>query len=198
MNYTSGSFLTIMSIFITNVGCNGLAAPPAPRLHAVVQSGEMGQLKKLFAQGANADVRDHKGDNALSLALGNGRSDMAELLLSNGAKMNYFTKYGNRGLVWSCLYKDRPEVLDWACRHGLKLSEDALVVCLRTQRFKCAEWLLKNHVEEIYKLGQQGLVEAARGNPKMLKLLSTIPSARIAPSSFAQGAYGLTLPPYRP
>ncbi|MFC1781686.1 ankyrin repeat domain-containing protein, partial [Planctomycetota bacterium] len=64
------------------------AEPPTNPLHEAAEAGDIEQIKQLISEGAEIDLRDNRGNTPLYNAAANGRLEVAELLIENGADVN--------------------------------------------------------------------------------------------------------------
>ena len=77
---------------------------PTIRLMYLANEGDIEGINKMLDSGTNVDYRDIDGRTALHVAACQGRTDVVELLLSRGAKVNSMDRWGStvwiRTLIW--------------------------------------------------------------------------------------------------
>lgn len=80
-------------------------------LHNAAYNGDINEIQRLLASGANINAVNNKGETALHIALINGNIDMAKVLLSNGASKTIRDKMG-RNASWylNMMREENPEM----------------------------------------------------------------------------------------
>ena len=73
--------LAVVGLFIT-------ASLHADQLHDAALEGDIEQVDRLIAQGADVNAKNNNGRMALYIASRNGHTETVNLLLSNGADVN--------------------------------------------------------------------------------------------------------------
>lgn len=68
---------------------------PTIRLMYLANEGDIEGINKMLDSGTNVDYRDIDGRTALHVAACQGRTDVVELLLSRGAKVNSMDRWGS-------------------------------------------------------------------------------------------------------
>ena len=66
-----------------------------------VKTGNANTVLKLLQQGADVNAQDIDGLTPLSLAAGNGHTEVAQLLIQNHADVNAKDNYGETPLIWA-------------------------------------------------------------------------------------------------
>ena len=104
--------LAVVGLFIT-------ASLHADQLHDAALEGDIEQVDRLIAQGADVNAKNNNGRMALYIASRNGHTETVNLLLSNGADVN--AKGANSGgkaltmlprVVRPTVLRIRDEILD--------------------------------------------------------------------------------------
>ena len=70
-------------------------------LHKAARYGEVSEVKKLLAKGAEVDAKNKDGDTPLDLAAKKGHVDVVIWLLAKGAEVNAKNEYGQTPLHWA-------------------------------------------------------------------------------------------------
>ena len=68
---------------------------PTIRLMYLANEGDIDGITKMLDSGTNVDYRDIDGRTALHVAACQGRTDVVQLLLSRGAKVNSMDRWGS-------------------------------------------------------------------------------------------------------
>jgi ankyrin repeat protein len=75
-------------------------------IHIVTKRNDTAYLNFLIASQADVNLRDNKGDTAMLIAAGNGRSDILEILKKAGANVNLANNSGETPLIRAVQHRD--------------------------------------------------------------------------------------------
>jgi uncharacterized protein len=75
-------------------------------IHIVTRRGDIPYLNYLLAAQADPNLRDNKGETAMLIAAGNGRSDLLEILKKHGANVNLANASGETPLIRAVQHRD--------------------------------------------------------------------------------------------
>jgi len=87
------------------------------KLRDAAGGGNVGEIERLIAAGADVHRADKDGDTALHAASRNGHVDAARVLLEAGAKTDVRNKWGKRPIDVVRDRRDRDRSLDVVCEH---------------------------------------------------------------------------------
>ncbi len=91
-------------------------------LHDAVQKGDLEEVKRLIADGADVNAKARKGDTPLHSAAWFGYKAMAKLLIEKGADVNAKTNTGATPLDWA-IRRGHKAVAKLLKRHGAEVAE---------------------------------------------------------------------------
>src|SRR4051794_34319008 len=83
----------------------------APALFSAVEKNDIGSVRKLLEEGANANATDEFGDAILMHAALYATPDCMKLLLDKGADVNFKNKQGHNALVFCAHEPDKIKLL---------------------------------------------------------------------------------------
>jgi len=92
----------------------------ASELCDAAADGELGNVERLLAHGAEVNAKNSSGMTPLHLAAGNGHKDVAELLLAHGAEVNAKDNFGNTPL--HCATIPETGVMQLLLAHGADVN----------------------------------------------------------------------------
>ena len=104
--------LTLVSLF-------ALSSVQAGPLHDAADKGNIDEVKRLIAQGANVNAKDKHTVTALHWAADQGHTAVVELLIAEGADVNAKSKDGSTPL-WAATDGGHKDVANLLKRHGGK------------------------------------------------------------------------------
>ena len=88
------SVLSALFVSVTLFLSSALAGP----LHGAVATGDINQVERLIAKGADVNAKDNHGFTPLHFAAERGDKDIAELLIVKGANIDAKNQYGTTPL----------------------------------------------------------------------------------------------------
>ena len=86
-------------------------------------AGNIKAVKQHLAAGTDVNVKDNIGLTPLHMAAGDGRKEVAELLIAKGAEVNVKNKYHKTPLDWAIDFK-HPEITNLLRKHGGKTGAE--------------------------------------------------------------------------
>ncbi len=111
-----------LSLIIVLMAMSLVAADPGEDLQVAARRGQLAEVTKLLEAGAPIESKNQYGATPLYLAVFNGHTEVAKLLLDKGANPNITDTFYKSSIIDSALQKQRPEIVRALIARGVPLS----------------------------------------------------------------------------
>ena len=94
----------VFALILSFTPACGKAVPAPEELLEVCEQGNLEEIERLLAQGADVNAKDNGGWTALMWVASYGHTETAEMLIDNGADVNAIDNYGRTALIIATSY----------------------------------------------------------------------------------------------
>ena len=178
---------SLAAVFAVWVATAATLSPQQPRspeeaLHAAVQVGNLEQVKRLLAAGADVNARDPLGRTPLFVASCSGNTEIASLLLEHGAVIDAARPDTPSSPLECAVLTDHPDIVKLLLASGADVhtrchdDQTLLHIAARSGKAQIVDILLRAHadVRSVDANGNAALDEAVlHGQSQIVSLLIT-------------------------
>src|SRR5436190_13873783 len=93
-------------------------------LHKAAESGNLDRLRSLLEGGINPNAEDEEGESALRLACWRGHTEIVELLIAQGANVNFATDSEFYTALMIASYHGHTDIVRILLKHGAKVNAE--------------------------------------------------------------------------